>query len=153
MINRLENIKTSIAYLLKEKSKNFSKMICLCFIYVTFSFSFVFNILDIKSVEASTIENDKLIERISKDYTKKFCNSLAFGLSRESAMNFSNKENNMIFKKKKGFDSLDKDEIANKIAISVVEDCGYLANLRGQDGINKFEDDYLFINNSISKEN
>ena len=52
-----------------------------------FLFSLTFIYFDTPSAEASVIKNDKLIERISKDYTNKFCNSIAFGLSKESAMN------------------------------------------------------------------
>ena len=54
-----------------------------------FLFSLTFIYFDTPSVEASVMKNDKLIERISKDYTNKFCNSIAFGLSKESAMNFA----------------------------------------------------------------
>ena len=49
-----------------------------------------------------------MIKKISKDYTKKFCNGIGFGLSKESAMNFANKENNLIFENKKGVQGLDK---------------------------------------------
>ena len=101
---------------------------------------------NLKQVEASTLKEDKLIELISKDYTSKFCNSVAFGLSKESAMNFAFKENNLRFQGKKYFDSLNKDSIANKISISVVEDCGYLVNLKGQESITQFKNDYLSMN-------
>ena len=122
-------------------------------IFFSLSVSFIFSLFNFQYVEAAIIKNDKLMERISKDYTNKFCNSLAFGLARESAMNFSNQENNLIFKKKKGFDSLNKYLIANKIAISVVGKCGYLINLSGEDGIEEFTNDYISINNFNVKEN
>ena len=108
--------------------KNVMKNI-LCFYFVVFIIFFTAISFNIQIVEASVIENDKLIEKISKDYTRKFCNSIAFGLSKESAMNFSNKENNLIFKNKKGIDSLNKELLSNKIATSVVETCGYAAEL------------------------
>ena len=60
-------------------------------------------------------------------------------------MEFSAKENNLIFRNRKGFDDISSDLIANKIAISVVEDCGYLIDLRGNDGINGFENDYKIL--------
>ena len=38
-----------------------------------------------------------LIKKVSQSYTKKFCNSIGFGLSKESAMKFSLKENKTQF--------------------------------------------------------
>lgn len=113
---------------------------------------FTITFFGVEPVQSLAEQNDRLIERISKDFTNKFCNSIAFGLSEKSAMEFSNKENNLIFKKKKGINSLDKRLLANKIAVSVVEDCGYLVNLKGEEGIIQFENDYLTINNSIFEE-
>ena len=136
-----------IAYIIKEKIKNnFDKIIFNFFSFIII-YTLIFSPSSIKLVNASTINNNKLIERISKDYTNRFWNSLAFGLSKESAMNFSNNESNMTFKKKKGFDSLDKDLLATEIAISVVENCGYIINLRGEKGSNQFKLDYLSKNN------
>ena len=87
-----------------------------------------------------------MIERIAKDFSNKFCNSVAFGLSKDSAIKFAGKENYLIFEKKKGFNNLKKELIANRIAISVVDDCGYLINLRGEEGIKEFENNYILIN-------
>ena len=41
------------------------------------------------------------IKKVSKSYTNKFCNSIAFGLSKESAMNFSIEENQKDLKKER----------------------------------------------------
>ena len=99
--------------------------------------------LNVKIVSAIEKYDAKLIEKISKDYTKKFCNSIAFGLSKESAMNFSIAENKQVFKKKKGVDKINKEVLAEEIAISTVENCGYLINLKGQKGIEEFKIYYL----------
>ena len=125
---------------IKELKKNILKMLNFAFIVCV-----CLSVLFPQIADASTIVNEKLIEKISKDYTNKFCNSIAFGLSKESAMEFSAKENNLIFRNRKGFDDISSDLIANKIAISVVEDCGYLIDLRGNDGINGFENDYKIL--------
>ena len=65
---------------------------------------------------ASALENDSnnLIRKISKDYTNKYCNSIAFGLSKESAMNFSIEENKKVFKKRKGIDNVNEKELTDK---------------------------------------
>ena len=133
--------------LLKSINKNIA--IILVFGVTFFSTFYLFNLTP---VEASTIQNEKLIERISKDYTNKFCNSLAFGLSKESAIEFSNKENNLIFENKKGFKSLNKELIANKIATSIMEDCGYLIAMKGDNEVKSFVEDYLSMNHYNSQE-
>ena len=99
--------------------------------------------LNIKPVSAIEKYDAKLIEKISKDYTKKFCNSIAFGLSKESAMNFSIAENKQVFKNKKGVNKINKEILAEKIAISTIENCGYIINLNGQKGIEEFKSYYL----------
>ena len=91
------------------------------------------------------LENPRseLIDKISKDYTKKFCNAIAFGLSKESAMAFSLEENKKIFERRKGIDTLNKDILAEKIAVSVINSCGYPINLSGDKDIEEFKNSYL----------
>ena len=48
---------------------------------------------------------------------------------------------------KKGMDNLANEIIANKIATTVVEDCGYFVELKGMEGIEEFQNDYLSIKN------
>ena len=132
-----------------NQKMNFSikmkKISIYCFSFL-FAFSLVFFLFDSQYADAAEDKSLQLIERISKDYTKKFCNSIGFGLSKNSAMNFANKENKMIFKNKKGIDSLNRELLANKISISVVENCGYPINLKGENGIDEFKNDYILMN-------
>ena len=59
-----------------------------------------FTLFSAKSALAIQPKNiDKLTNRVSKDYTKKFCNGIAFGLSKESALIFTIKENKETIKK------------------------------------------------------
>ena len=140
----------SIAYFLNEKFIKIKKKICLDVYLLVFLFFTTLNFHYLKSVDASVIKNDKLIGRISKDYTNKFCNSIAFGLSKDSAMIFAMKENNMIFKNKEGMDNLDKELLANTIAVSVVDRCGFLLDLNGERGTKEFTNDYLSMKKIIS---
>ncbi len=143
----IKNRIISIINLLTDKiTKSFLKII-VTFSKVLFLFLIVSILFNIKVLNALEINNDKLIEKISNDYTNKFCNSIAFGLSKDSAMNFANKENNIIFNNKKGRDDLIQEQITNAIAISVVENCGYLVDLKGEQGIMEFKKDYNLINN------
>ena len=128
-----------------------SKKITFVFFELIIIFSLFFGLFSSEVLADSDKQNNQLIEKVSKDFTKKFCNGIAFGLSKESAMNFAYKENNLIFQDKKGSQNLNKELIASNIAISVVENCGYPINLKGQEGIKIFEEDYLAMNNSIYK--
>ena len=99
----------------------------------------------VNTEKAYALENidSVLIKKVSKSYTKKFCNSIGFGLSKESAMNFSLKENNQVFNKRKNFKNINKEALAEEIAIGVVEKCGYPINLLGEKGILEFKNYYL----------
>ena len=117
---------------------------------ITFKlFSFIFLICstliiaDTEQLYALESVDSVLIKKVSQSYTKKFCNSIGFGLSKESAMNFSLEENNQVFNKKKEFNNINKDLLAEEIAISVVEKCGYPINLSGEKGILEFKRYYL----------
>ena len=102
-----------------------------------------------ESLYASENNDSILIKKVSQSYTKKFCNSIGFGLSKESAMNFSLKENQQVFKKRKEIDNINKELLAEEIAMKVVEKCGYPINLSGEKGILEFKNYYL----SKDKEN
>ena len=113
--------------------------VCFSFLFIFLSIFGSFNLVAVANTEN---QNDQLIEKISRDFTKKFCNGLAFGLSKDSAMEFADKENSLTFQKKKGFDKLNKKVLANKISYSVIDTCGYPLGLRGEDGVNEFQEEY-----------
>ena len=94
-------------------------------------------------LSASEIDSSVFIKKVTKSYTKKFCNAIGFGLSKESAMNFSLEENKQVFKKKKEMQNINKELLAEEIAISVIEKCGYPINLSGETGVNEFKTYYL----------
>ncbi len=96
-------------------------------------------------------DNSIFIKKVSKAYTKKFCNAIGFGLSKESAMNFSFKENKQAFKKRKEINNINKELLAEEIAISVIEGCGYPINLSGEKGILEFKSYYLSKDRESSK--
>ena len=118
------------------------RIIGILFLFITIITTNIFS-LNIDIASASEPKESKLIEKISKDYTNKFCNSIGFGLSKESAMNFSLIENKKVFEKKKDIRNIDPILIAEKISISVIEKCGYPINLTGESGINEFKTYYL----------
>ena len=106
------------------------------FIILMFSTLFIFST---DELYASESVDSTLIKKVSRSYTKKFCNSIGFGLSKESSMNFSLKENNQVFNKRKEFNNINKELLAEEIANSVIENCGYPINLSGAEGIKEFK--------------
>ena len=110
------------------------------FFLITLLTVFTFNI---NTVFAKGSESADFIKKVSKDYTKKYCNSIGFGLSKESAMKFSKGENEKVFEKKKLMKTINQELLAEEIASSVIENCGYSINLFGEEGIQEFKDYYL----------
>ena len=106
-------------------------------------------LLQTESLSAAEGIDNKLINKVSQSYTKKFCNAIGFGLSKESAMDFSLAENKQVFNKKKGFNDINKELLAEEIAISVIEKCGYPINLSGEKGILEFKNYYLSKDSKI----
>jgi len=125
------------------------------FILKLFAFILIIGITFIVSQPKVTyaLENDEsgFIKKVSQSYTKKFCNSIGFGLSKESAMNFSIEENKQVFKKRKEINDINKELLANEIAISVIEKCGYPIDLSGEKGIIEFKNYYLLKDEELSK--
>tara|TARA_B100000579_G_scaffold97208_1_gene77121 strand:+ start:1813 stop:2205 length:393 start_codon:yes stop_codon:yes gene_type:complete len=102
-------------------------------------------LLTIEKASASESKETDLINKISKDYTKKFCNSIGFGLSKESAMKFSIAENKKVFEKRKGIEDIDKIKLSKKIAVSVIDGCGYQLDLNDDKDIEEYANYYLSL--------
>ena len=120
-----------------------------------FAFIFLCSILVVfhtEALSASESNPSVFIKKVSNSYTKKFCNAIGFGLSKESAMNFSFEENKQVFKKRKEINNINKELLAKQIAISVIETCGYPINLSGEEGILEFKSYYLTKDKETSKE-
>ena len=122
-------------------------------------FSFIFIVLTIlisfqaEVLYASESDNSVFIKKVSTAYTRKFCNAIGFGLSKESAMDFSLEENKQAFKKRKEMGNVNKELLAEEIGISVIEKCGYPLNLSGEEGIIEFKNYYLSKDKESSKTN
>ena len=110
------------------------------FVFILSSISFIFQTEVLYALET---DQSVFIKKVSNSYTKKFCNAIGFGLSEESAMNFSIEENKQVFQKRKEFKNINEETLAEEIAISVIEKCGYPINLSGEKGIQEFKSYYL----------
>ncbi len=117
---------------------------------IVFLMSSTLFIFSAEKLHASESADSALLKKVSLSYTKKFCNAIGFGLSKESAMNFSIKENNQVFNKRKGFNNINKDLLSEKIAVGVIEKCGYPINQTGEKGIQEFKNYYLSKDHELS---
>ena len=120
----------------------YRKLTLRLFAFVFFTYSILI-FLPINKLYASESFNSVLIKKVSKSYTNKFCNAIGFGLSKESAMSFSLKENKQVFENRKGFININKELLADEIAMAVVDKCGYPLKLSGEEGISEFKNYYL----------
>ena len=88
-----------------------------------------------------------LQNRISKNFTKKFCNAIQNGLSKDEAMTSAivKTENIVSFSYNPQKKWIEKEDLANQISIKVIYDCGWSFGLIGKEGIDYFNSYFLEI--------
>ena len=88
-----------------------------------------------------------LQNRISKNFSKKFCNAIQNGLSKDEAMTSSivKTENIASFSYNPQKKWIEKEDLANQISIRVINDCGWSFGLIGKEGIDYFNSYFLEI--------
>ncbi len=88
-----------------------------------------------------------LQNRISKNFSKKFCNAIQNGLSKDEAMRSSivKTENIVSFSYNPQKKWIEKEDLANQISIKVINDCGWSFGLIGKEGIDYFKLYFLEI--------
>ena len=95
-----------------------------------------------------------LQNRISKNFSKKFCNAIQNGLSKDEAMTSSivKTENIVSFSYNPQKKWIEKEDLANQISINVVNECGWSFGLVGKEGINYFKSYFLEIYDKTTPE-
>ena len=88
-----------------------------------------------------------LQSRISRNFSKKFCNAIQNGLSKDESMTSAivKTENIVSFTYNPQKKWIEKEELANQIALKVVNDCGRSFGLIGKEGVNYFKNYFLEI--------
>ena len=97
----------------------------------------------------------KLLQsRISNNFSKKFCNSIQNGLSKDEAMTSAiiKTENIVSFSYNPQKKWIEKDDLANQISIKVINECGWSFGLIGKEGINYFKSYFLEIYDKTTPE-
>ena len=88
-----------------------------------------------------------LQNRISNNFSKKYCKAIQNGLSKDEAMKSAivKTENIISFSYNPQKKWIEKSDLANHISLQVVNDCGRSIGLIGKDGINYFKSYFLEI--------
>ena len=88
-----------------------------------------------------------LQNRISNNFSKKYCKAIQNGLSKDEAMKTAiiKTENIISFSYNPQKKWIEKDDLANQISIKVVNDCGWSFGLIGKEGVNYFKSYFLEI--------
>ena len=88
-----------------------------------------------------------LQNRISNNFSKKYCKSINNGLSKDEAMTSAliKTENILSFSYNPQKKWIEKEDLANQVSIKVVNECGFSFGLVGKQGIDYFKKYFLEI--------
>ena len=103
------------------------------------SISFAFNTSD---PSVSLLQN-----RISNNFSRKYCKAIKNGFSKDEAMKSAivKTENIIAFSYNPQKKWIEKDDLANQISLQVINDCGWSFGLIGKEGVNYFKSYFLEI--------
>ena len=88
-----------------------------------------------------------LQNRISNNFSKKYCRAIQNGLSKDEAMTSAiiKTENIITFSYNPQKKWIEKEDLANQISLKVVNDCGWSFGLIGKEGTDYFRNYFLEI--------
>ena len=88
-----------------------------------------------------------LQNRISNNFSRKYCKAIQSGFSKDEAMKSAivKTENIISFSYNPQKKWIEKDDLANQISLQVVNDCGWSFGLIGKEGVDYFKSYFLEI--------
>ena len=88
-----------------------------------------------------------LQNRISNNFSRKFCKAIQNGFSKDEAMKSAivKTENIISFSYNPQKKWIEKDDLANQISLQVVNDCGWSFGLIGKEGVDYFKSYFLEV--------
>ena len=88
-----------------------------------------------------------LQNRISNNFSRKYCKAIQNGLSKDEAMKSAiiKTENIISFSYNPQKKWIEKGDLANQISLQVVNDCGWSFGLNGKEGVDYFKSYFLEI--------
>ena len=93
-----------------------------------------------------------LQNRISNNFSRKYCKAIQNGFSKDEAMKSAivKTENIISFSYNPQKKWIEKDDLANQISLQVVNDCGWSFGLIGREGVSYFKSYFLEIYEKIT---
>ena len=115
---------------------------CLFFVFIHLLNPSIGHAFDTSDPSVSLLQN-----RISNNFSKKYCKSIQNGFSKDEAMKSAiiNTENIISFSFNPQKKWIEKNDLANQISLKVVNDCGWSFGLMGKEGIDYFKSYFLEI--------
>ena len=88
-----------------------------------------------------------LQNRISNNFSRKYCKAIQNGFSKDEAMKSAivKTENIISFSLNPQKKWIEKDDLANQISLQVVNDCGWSFGLIGKEGVDYFKSYFLEV--------
>ena len=93
------------------------------FIIFFISTSFFFSVFNVEAKELDKSELDGLIIKVSKKFSRTYCNTFKFGISNDGAMEFALGETNKEFSKNKLYQYLNSEDLKNNIISNIENEC------------------------------
>ena len=108
---------------------------------------FFLNPLKVEALNTSDPSVSLLQSRISNNFSKRYCNAIQNGFSKDEAMKSAiiKTENIISFSYNPQKKWIEKDDLANQISLQVVNNCGWSFGLIGKEGVNYFKSYFLEI--------
>jgi len=93
-----------------------------------------------------------LQNRISNNFSRKYCKAIQSGFSKDEAMKSAiiKTENIISFSYNPQKKWIEKEDLANQISLQVVNDCGWSFGLIGKEGVDYFKSYFLEIYEKIT---
>ncbi len=88
-----------------------------------------------------------LQNRISNNFSRKYCKDIQNGFSKDEAMKSAiiKTENIISFSYNPRKKWIEKDDLANQISLQVINDCGWSFGLVGKEGVDYFKSYFLEV--------
>ena len=108
---------------------------------------FLLNPTNTLAFDSSDPSVSLLQNRISNNFSEKYCKAIKNGLSKDEAMTSAiiKTENIVAFSYNPQKKWIEREDLANQISLQVVNDCGWSFGLVGKEGVDYFKSYFLEI--------
>ena len=117
------------------------------FLSLYFTVVYLLNPSIVLAFEKSDPSVSLLQNRISNNFSRKYCRAIQNGFSKDEAMKSAivKTENIISFSYNPQKKWIEKDDLATQISLKVVNDCGWSFGLIGKEGVDYFKSYFLEI--------